>query len=571
MAITWRNVDFGGGNQSMNQIAAATAPLSLLNDSISKGLTSLTNTLDKYKEGQINANNEAYQNTLAQYKTPEEFEAAMKAGIFDTARQGYGSWLDGKVARDSVGDYLSKLQQQQKENWAYQNADLAQRTAPVAERIQQMYASGDIQGAKALAAQNTDLSLGKTLENMVLWGEGRDTALRAAKKDNLDIEEGRFDLDNKKRVESERVLKATADQHAALGETNAIMLLQKAHPNVDFSGALTNSRTVTNYDKELKEAERKTKEDAVLASIMGGINSWTTQFNRHNEQADYIANHGDMRHLLKDGRVLSNEEIQKDPELVKILGNLSDEDLSVLQSYTQNQNRVIEPEAFHKSISEALAHNSAVTPSIANEFINKGTINGTNPFQPFIDQANSLYESRNKEFSDSSSTYWGGSNRGEKLTNLGKQLETLIPDADRRQTAIDWAGEVLSKEIDVGDYKINPDDLPLAYILNAVLDQGGTYVTSRNRFNDKLKQILSDPATRNELHKAMQYKTANDELKRTEATNLIKKAIKLPEPRQIIDIAPADIAAEAAKQKSNAAQKESPQIFKYGVLGGLLY
>src|SRR5690606_838679 len=136
-AITWRNVQGP-------DLASATRPMLAAQQGINSAFDQLGGVLDEHNKGSREAATRAFQDRMAQIRTPEEMEAAMaRGGIIDQLRSQYGQLIDGEVARNAPQAHLSALRNQMKEGWEYGHAKDDQINNPVFERIAELRYQGD--------------------------------------------------------------------------------------------------------------------------------------------------------------------------------------------------------------------------------------------------------------------------------------------------------------------------------------------------------------------------------------------------------------------------------------------
>ena len=139
--ITWRNVD-------APDLRGAAGMLQLANTGINSGFDKLNQVLqneqattDANWKVQRDNNTQAFLNSINQYRTPEEYQAALASGALNAGQ--YGAQIDQAAVRSALDGRLSVLQDRTVK--ANQHADMikAREAAPIVDKLSTMALSED--------------------------------------------------------------------------------------------------------------------------------------------------------------------------------------------------------------------------------------------------------------------------------------------------------------------------------------------------------------------------------------------------------------------------------------------
>lgn len=139
--ITWRNVE-------APDLRGAASMLNLAQSGFNSGFDQLNNVLKREQDTaeanwkvQRDNNTQAFLNSINQYRTPEEYQAALQSGALDLSK--YGAQIDQAVARSALDGRLSILQDRMVK--ANQFADMQQErdARPIVDRLTAMALSDD--------------------------------------------------------------------------------------------------------------------------------------------------------------------------------------------------------------------------------------------------------------------------------------------------------------------------------------------------------------------------------------------------------------------------------------------
>ena len=139
--ITWRNVE-------APDLRGAAGMLNLAQSGFNSGFDQLNNVLKREQDTaeanwkvQRDNNTQAFLNSINQYRTPEEYQAALQSGALDLSK--YGAQIDQAAARSALDGRLSILQDRAVK--ANQFADMQQErdARPIVDRLTAMALSDD--------------------------------------------------------------------------------------------------------------------------------------------------------------------------------------------------------------------------------------------------------------------------------------------------------------------------------------------------------------------------------------------------------------------------------------------
>lgn len=150
--ITWRTVNGPS-------LAEASRPLEAAQRSFDNAFTGLNDvlkkqeTLDSANWNQIKENNtQDFLNKLYAVQGADNFKALQESGELSRMIAANGAQIDRAAARSALDGRLATLQQRDQAGWAFDNAALDQREAPVVDQVKGLLAQGNLEGAKPLIA-----------------------------------------------------------------------------------------------------------------------------------------------------------------------------------------------------------------------------------------------------------------------------------------------------------------------------------------------------------------------------------------------------------------------------------
>ena len=139
MPITWKNVS-SSGSAANSAVGAELFEQSreAMRDGFSglQGILKQKQATDLANWDQIKENNtNQFLDRLAQYKTPEELQAAQASGELNPLRQGFGAQIDQAAVRDADNKMLDTLRQRATAGYNYEKQRTAQLDDPVLQRL----------------------------------------------------------------------------------------------------------------------------------------------------------------------------------------------------------------------------------------------------------------------------------------------------------------------------------------------------------------------------------------------------------------------------------------------------
>lgn len=218
-AITWRNIDAPSFRDAI--LAGSEA-----RQSINAGFDSFNKIVDQESKTNIaNWDNTAKNNTekfyadvASQFKTPEEYQAALKSGLVDQMRQQYGAQIDQTGARKYMEERPGILMDRLTKEQAYTDAQT--------ERGQREYINGFKQ---AIAAASTPEELATLRQGLNTYGSlGHINPVAAASLVDQAVNRGRTlvsdaqaaeklksDIEHQRKMERASLMQAQASQTQA--------------------------------------------------------------------------------------------------------------------------------------------------------------------------------------------------------------------------------------------------------------------------------------------------------------------------------------------------------------------
>lgn len=139
--ITWRNVE-------ASDLRGAASMLHLAGNSINSGFDKLNQVLQNeqataeanWKQGKEN-NTQAFLNSINQYRTPEEYQAALASGALSTNQ--YGAQIDQAAARSALDGRLAILQDRAVKAGQFEDQQKAREAKPIVDQLSMMALSED--------------------------------------------------------------------------------------------------------------------------------------------------------------------------------------------------------------------------------------------------------------------------------------------------------------------------------------------------------------------------------------------------------------------------------------------
>lgn len=265
--ITWRNVEAPSFRDAI--LAGAQAQ-----QSFNSGFDSLNKLVDQESKTNIaNWDNTAKNNTekfyadvASQFKTPEEYQAALKSGLVDQMRQQYGAQIDQAGARKYLEERPTVLMDRLTKEQAYTDAQT--------ERGQREYINGFKQ---AIAAASTPEELATLRQGLNTYSNlGHINSVAAANLVDQAVNRGRTLVSDqqttdtvKSNIQHQRETERVARINAGTSQ------LQAQNAALNYAAQLTQNVTqqqgnvITGVNKQLADLdEKKTKLDK--ASVYSG-------------------------------------------------------------------------------------------------------------------------------------------------------------------------------------------------------------------------------------------------------------------------------------------------------------
>lgn len=162
--ITWRNV-------SGPSLADASRPLSAAQSTFNSAFNVLNRALGQRQEAAsyardktIGDNTQTYLDQLAQYRTPEEMQAAQSSGAIASLLAGFGDQIDRGAVRGAADARLATLRDQTTKGNLFEDSQTERQWRPTAERLRTLASSGDADQIRA-AREALSIYAGQGLPN----------------------------------------------------------------------------------------------------------------------------------------------------------------------------------------------------------------------------------------------------------------------------------------------------------------------------------------------------------------------------------------------------------------------
>jgi len=155
MAITWRNVTGGGSGAAAGVGLFRTAGQNI-NDGFDQFKQALQNEektrLDNWDQTKTN-NTQNFLDSVAQYKTPEELQAAQAAGELDPTAQ-FGAQIDQAAVRGAADKQGDVLRDRVRSQNTYADESLEREQRGIVDQFQSYVAERDWKGAQGMLDNN---------------------------------------------------------------------------------------------------------------------------------------------------------------------------------------------------------------------------------------------------------------------------------------------------------------------------------------------------------------------------------------------------------------------------------
>lgn len=157
MTITWRNVEGPSFKEAILAGTAAQQQMSSGFDSFNKVLEQETKTNLANWDNTKQNNTQAFLDQVAQYRTPEEFQAAQASGALNALRQRYGAQIDQAAIRGAEDKRVGELTDRVLKANAYADDTELRTQRPIEQSYYQKLYSGDTAGAASVLKDNPNL------------------------------------------------------------------------------------------------------------------------------------------------------------------------------------------------------------------------------------------------------------------------------------------------------------------------------------------------------------------------------------------------------------------------------
>lgn len=175
--ITWQNIQTPSQGNPAQFMQLATNGIDGAFDKL-QGVLKQRETTDQANwEAQKGNNTQAFLDQMAQFRTPQELQAAQASGQLEQLRQGYGAQVDRSAIRSAEQNQLGVLQKRTTDGIAHDTAVAANKNAPILEE----YLTASPARQAEIVAQNPGMAgLGAAVQATQKFGWDRDKAKQAA-------------------------------------------------------------------------------------------------------------------------------------------------------------------------------------------------------------------------------------------------------------------------------------------------------------------------------------------------------------------------------------------------------
>lgn len=273
--ITWRNVDAPDFRGAASMLHLAGAGINSGFDKLNQVLQNEQATADANWKVQRDNNTQAFLNSINQYRTPEEYQAALTSGALDPSK--FGAQIDQAAVRSALDGRLAILQDRTVKANQFTDQQKARDAKPIVDQLSMMALSDDkevresAKQALGIYASNGMLPdasvLAGSMRNIdhqnITWDREaqkfKDDLLTSASRRSVDaaqIRSADADVAYKKQLGDAAVARATAEKAAVGGSgkfNNAALEEMVKGSKYLSSGTLDTKEGRDTFYKGLKE------------------------------------------------------------------------------------------------------------------------------------------------------------------------------------------------------------------------------------------------------------------------------------------------------------------------------
>lgn len=162
MSITWKNI-----NPVTTAVEDAAKPLDALQKSWTGAFTGFSKMIDDYQNREKDINTNYFLDKMAEYQTPEQLEAAKRAGQIAELKKALGYNVDSNVVRNAPDARLKTLQEQAKGNQEYKDFKTSVDQRGIVNQIHTYIAQGRMADANRLLMTHNLLNADKISESIL--------------------------------------------------------------------------------------------------------------------------------------------------------------------------------------------------------------------------------------------------------------------------------------------------------------------------------------------------------------------------------------------------------------------
>lgn len=234
--ITWRNVEAPSFDGASRMLAQAQVGINSGFDKFNQVLQNEQATAEANWKVQRDNNTQAFLNSINQYRTPEEYQAALASGALSTNQ--YGAQIDQAAARAALDGRLSVLQDRAIKAGQFADQQQERESRPIVDRLNMMNLSEDkdvrqsakealgIYAANGMVPKASEVAgnIRNTEHQNVTWDREdkkfKDDLLTSASRRSVDaaqIRSADADVAYKKQMGDAAVARAAAEKGAGSG------------------------------------------------------------------------------------------------------------------------------------------------------------------------------------------------------------------------------------------------------------------------------------------------------------------------------------------------------------------
>jgi len=517
--ITWRTI-MGASP------AEAAAPLEYARRAMNDGFSGLNNALTNYQKQQGEVFNEGkaantqafYDSIRSQFKTPEEYQAALNSGALDNMRAQYGNQIDTANTSKFLDSRLGDLRTIQEQNDTYNQGIKNKANAPILDAINAAYIKGDFAKADALVAANPGIGRQADLAKTRLSAEAD---IRAR---TQDVNNFNFNEKNRTLIEDTKVNQLKAGNVTAQEQLNS-----------------TNQNVLANKIVDTISQEYAAKKD----TLRQGIKELSSKSNFTDYPKDSFGN-VDISKLTKDQAILWNGALK----------------LAKLDTPIESSSALKAAEERLRAAGIPVERTQKSMEVLNNTLTNKATLSKED--QADYDSQRNAIIANKEEHKKSNLFYFDAKTYNTEIGKVFERVDKEIQDGPRTKANIkdkirDWSTKGIEYIDEVTGNKVTQIVPP--NIINTALSAGKEadttiYNNTDNAMESYIKQVMGSKDYKDMRLEAADYTAEQDKV-------ALKKLKEIYSPKSNA-INPADYIEQARSKSADSTNdsKKSEEIIK---------